>query len=259
VSVNGQTHEANLPLFLDHMLFTLVSFQLFALDHQLKIQQLKVEQEEQQHQEQAPELQLLSVKHRSLSSHQPHIAASFGQESSFRTPSQPQSVAPPPLEVFSPPSAGKFAMQAAEGRVSSPLTPVSVSPKMIAPSSSTLLSSNNNHLGAEFEVSSAWGGTGLVHNSIATDFNAIKSDGLLRSRCCFVAVAVLNSETNAVKRAEQDHSLLKIPTMAACSFACTSGSKGFCTEKNSRSSKSWEATAVMSLSFLFGMMGNQKQ
>jgi hypothetical protein len=159
-----------------------VILQLEALNQQLNIQRLREDQQLQQH---ALEVPPLSVTRRSLPQ-QPHIAA-LRVSSLERTPPSLQSAAASSVEVFSPPSGGNFSGQVVEGwsslRVSSPLTPVSVSPNTILPSASSPSTPKKHDLGSEFEVSSAWGGTGLQQSSLVTDGSAIKSGSLLKSRC----------------------------------------------------------------------------
>jgi hypothetical protein len=123
--------------------------------------------------------------------HQQHPVSPLGISSfegaahNHRTTSH--TVASSPAEVFSPPSVGQAMMEGSPFlRVASPLTPVSVSPNMFPSSPSSNLSSTHA-LGSEFEVSSAWGGTGL-HQTTAVGItsNAIKSESVLKSRCLMI-------------------------------------------------------------------------
>ena len=113
------------------------------------------------------------------------ISSFEGAAHNHRTTSH--TVASSPAEVFSPPSVGQAMMEGSPFlRVASPLTPVSVSPNMFPSSPSSNLSSKHA-LGSEFEVSSAWGGTGL-HQTTAVGItsNAIKSESVLKSRCLMI-------------------------------------------------------------------------
>jgi hypothetical protein len=131
--------------------------------------------------------------------------------------SSPQQVVPslatdtPPLQVVSPPSEGRFLPADWHSvRVPSPLAPVSVSPRMYAHSSTFHLkpadslphppsarsgaptslslapspSTGKHGLGAEFDVSSSWGGSKLATQQTAAGLSseAIKSTGLRSSR-----------------------------------------------------------------------------
>lgn len=163
------------------LLLTL-SFQVEALDQQRDIQRAK---EERWREEPAPRTPSHSMMSRYHPPQQP--ATLVSSESTFRTPPTPQSTAPCHVEVFSPPTAGKFAGQAAEEypslNVSSPLTPVSVSPNIVSQGAPSLLASNKPDFGSAFEVSSAWRGTGLQETSLAAHNNAVKNDSFMGSRC----------------------------------------------------------------------------
>jgi hypothetical protein len=138
----------------------------------------------------APSLSMMrherQQQHQSLYPQQ-HLDSSLGISSfegavrNYRTTSH--TVASSPVEVFSPPSVGQAMMEGSPFlRVASPLTPVSVSPNMFPSSPSSNLSSKHA-LGSEFEVSSAWGGTGLHQTAVGITSNAIKSESVLKSRC----------------------------------------------------------------------------